>query len=97
MPCPMPYSPISRVLSSSPRPRHRAVATASSSPASSSLWEQTCAGRRELLRPHHDPLAVLHLLDLGQIVAVVVRPVEAKPPADLLALVLSDPPRHPLP
>src|SRR5436309_15737459 len=72
MPCPMPYSPISRVLSSS-------------------LREQAGAGRRELLRPHHDPLAVLHLLHLGEIVPVVVRPVEAEAAADRLDLVLPEP------
>src|SRR5262245_4567516 len=49
------------------------------------------ARRRELRRPHHHPLAVLHLLHLREVVAVVVRPVEAEPPDDRRNLVLPEP------
>ena len=46
------------------------------------------ARRGELLRPHHDPLAVLHLLHLEEIVAVVVGAVEAQLADDRVDAVL---------
>src|SRR5437773_1841957 len=52
------------------------------------------ARRRELAGPHHAPLAVLHLLHPEEIVAVVVRAVEAQLADDRVHAVLLQPLRE---
>ncbi len=55
--------------------------------------DQLGAGRGELRRPHHHPLAVLHLLDAHQVVAVVDGAVEAQRSLDGVDTVLLQPGR----
>src|SRR5262245_27591835 len=60
--------------------------------ASSGFLAQLELGTRlgDFLRPDDDPGAVLHLLDPHQVVAVIVRPVEAQCSLDRRDLVLLD-------
>src|SRR5690242_21943137 len=56
-----------------------------------SLDREARAGRRVLLRPYRHPVAVLHLLDAHEVVAVVARAVEVQPAGDGVHLVLLEP------
>src|SRR5262249_20678565 len=60
-------------------------------PNGRSRGKEPSPGRGELLRPHDDPLSLLGLLELGEVVAVVVGTVEAQSPQHRVDLVLPKP------